>query len=410
MSASGSGGNDHREGGAASDAGVDGSSRHDFDLHGLVGIRLVDAGPIEIATVRRQLGPLDSPLDREPDITIRFVDRVTASPVTYVGLGVTGYNGDGFFVSRATGAAAPRARIPFDQVGNGPEILCERGLPLVPHLLAIINLTALTKGVLPLHASAFTMDDTGVLVTGWAKAGKTEALLACMQQGAEYVGDEWVYLTDSGDMYGLPEPIRLWSWHLRQVPAILRARPRRDRLRLSVWHRAAEAAKRAARVPMPGADVVRKGAPTIARQAYLQIAPQELFGKAAVTLHGNLDAVVLVMNSESPGMVVEPITGHEVARRMAASLADERAPLMEHYAHFRYAFPAASSDVIEKAADTESRLLSQLLDGRAATRVTHPYPCDIAALGRAVLAGVAQQRHDQSGDALSSASVTVSAS
>jgi hypothetical protein len=407
MSLPGGSGHDHREGGPASDTAVAAVGRHDFDLHGLVGIRLVNAGPAEIATVRRQLGPLDHPLEREPDITIRFVDRVTTSPVTYVGLGVTGYNDDGFFVSRATGTTAPRARIPFDQVGHGPEIVCERGLPLVPHLLAIINLTALSKGVLPLHASAFTLDDTGVLVTGWAKAGKTEALLACMQQGADYVGDEWVYLTDGGDMYGLPEPIRLWSWHLRQVPAILGARPRRERLRLSVWHRAAEAAKRAARVPMPGADVVRKGAPTIARQAYLQIAPRELFGTAAVTLHGRLDAVVLVMNSESPGMVVEPISGDEVASRMAASLADERAPFMEHYAHFRYAFPAASSDVVGEASAMEEALLSQLLDGRAAAKVSHPYPCDIAALGRAVMSGVSQHCGGHTADALSTASEPV---
>jgi hypothetical protein len=390
MSGSGGRGDGGRGDNSRGDAGVDPVGRHDFDLHGLVGIRLIDAGPIEIATVRRQLGPLDHPLEREPDITIRFVDKVTAGPVTLVGLGVTGYNDDGFFVSRATGSTARRARVPFDQVGHGPEIVCERGLPLVPHLLAIINLTALSKGVLPLHASAFTLDGTGVLVTGWAKAGKTEALLACMQQGADYVGDEWVYLTDSGDMYGLPEPIRLWSWHLRQVPAILAARPRRDRLRLSLWHRAAEAAKRAAHVPMPGADVVRKGAPAIARQAYLQIAPRDLFGTAAVTLHGSLDAVVLVMNSESPGMVVEPITGDEVARRMAASLADERAPFMEHYAHFRYAFPAASSDVVAQASAMEKALLSRLLDGRAAAKVSHPYPCDIAALGRAVMSGVSQ--------------------
>jgi hypothetical protein len=262
----------------------------------------------------------------------------------------------------------------------------------VPHLLAIINLTALYKGVLPLHASAFTLDSTGVLVTGWAKAGKTEALLACMQQGADYVGDEWVYLNPSGDMYGLPEPIRLWSWHLRQVPAILQARPGRERVRLSVWHRAAEAAKRAASTSLPGAGLVRKGAPIIARQAYLQIAPQELFGTEAVTLRGTLDAVVLVMNSESPDMVVDPITGGEVASRMAASLVDERAPFMEHYAHFRYAFPSASSDVVEQASETEERLLSQLLDDRPAAKVSHPYPCDIAGLGRAVMSAVVQQR------------------
>jgi len=55
---------------------------------------------------------------------------------------------------------------------------------LVPHLLAVINLTALAKGVLPLHASAFTYRGLGVLATGWAKGGKTETLLEFAWLGA----------------------------------------------------------------------------------------------------------------------------------------------------------------------------------------------------------------------------------
>lgn len=377
-------------------AGYDGSGPGtDFDLHGVVGIRLLDARPADVATVRRQLGPLDRRLRREPDITIRFVDRVTTEPLVYVGLGVTAYNADGFFVSRANGSASARARIPFAQIGRRPEIVVEHGIGVVPHLLAIINLTALAKGVLPLHASAFTLDGTGVLVTGWAKAGKTESLLACMQEGADYVGDEWVYLTVEGDMLGLPEPIRLWSWHLHQLPRLLRARPRRDRLRLAAWHRAADAAGRAARTRVPGSGLVRKGAPTIARQAYLQIPPEQLFGRDAVTLRGSLDAVVLVMNHESAQIVVESVPGAEVASRMAASLSDERAPLLEHYRHFRYAFPDQASDAVEGAAAVESRLLGQLFDARPAAKVSHPYPCDIAALGRAVVAGASARAGSQ---------------
>ncbi len=37
--------------------------------------------------VRRQLGPIQAPLTREPDIVIRFVDQLsTASCVRYIGL------------------------------------------------------------------------------------------------------------------------------------------------------------------------------------------------------------------------------------------------------------------------------------------------------------------------------------
>lgn len=357
---------------------------YDFDLHGIVGIRLIDASPADAAKVERQLGPIRGTLEREPDITVRFVDEATSRPLTYAGLDQGGFNEDGFFVLQGKGGVAAKALIPFDQIGHHPHLVCETAMPAVPHLLAIINLTALSKGVLPLHASAFTMDGTGLLVTGWAKGGKTESLLACMNEGAQYVGDEWVYLTADGQMLGVPEPIRLWSWHLRQLPAILRSRPRRDRLQLASWDRAASVAAKAATSGLPGSGLVRKGSPVVARQAYLQIPPAELFGSDQVVLRGHLDAVVLVASHDSHDIVIEAPAQSEISGRMAASLADERAVFMGFYRQFRYAFPRLVSAVVETADAAEARLLAQLLDPLPSAKVLHPYHCDIAALGRAV--------------------------
>ncbi len=42
----------------------------DFDLHGFVGVRLLEPLPRDVAAVARQLGPLQSPLSRTPDITV----------------------------------------------------------------------------------------------------------------------------------------------------------------------------------------------------------------------------------------------------------------------------------------------------------------------------------------------------
>jgi hypothetical protein len=359
----------------------------DFDLHGIVGIRLLDATLSDIAKVRRQLGPLQATLDRDPDITIRFVDRATTAVVTYAGLNEGGFNADGFFVLQGRDGVLAKVLLPFDRIGHDLQITCERALPMVPDLLAIINLVALTKGVLPLHASAFALEGTGVLVTGWAKGGKTETLLGCMNAGAQYIGDEWIYLTPDGAMLGLPEPIRLWAWHLEQFPEILRARPRRDRVRLSVWNAAARSAAGLSR-RFPGAGLLRKGAPIVGRQAYLQVPPEELFGADAMQLSGHLDVVVLVLNHESADIVSEPVSPAEVAGRMAASLATERAQFMEHYDQFRYAFPDRASDVVERAHETETALLQQILQGRPAAKVLHPYPCDITELGNAVMGAV----------------------
>lgn len=358
---------------------------HDFDLHGLVGVRLVDAEPDDVARVTRQLGPLQAELGREPDVLVRFVDRATTRPVTHVGLGDTGFNEEGFFVLRGRDGVAARARIPFADIGRQPEIVCERTMPAVPHLLAIVNLTALAHGVLPLHASAFNIDGIGVLVTGWAKSGKTESLLAAVRAGGEYVGDEWVYLTRDGGMSGVPEPIRLWAWHLDQHPEVLARRTIRDRGRLAAWRGLAGLVSRAAGSPLPGAGVARKAAPVVQRQAYLQVPPAELFGADRVVLRGSLDAAVLVVSHDEPDIVSRPAAHREISGRMAASLRDERSPLLAHYRQFRYAFPDQTSHAVENAARRESRLLSDLFDGRPAGVVAHPYPCDIDALGRQVV-------------------------
>jgi len=206
----------------------------DYDLHGVVGIRVLGATRNDARAVARQLGPLGKALEREPDITIRFVDdlRLT-SPVHYLGADDSAFTEDAFLVIQTQHNTCARAKIPFEQIGGRCEIVCESGLPAVPLLIAIINLTALSKEVVPLHASAFVYGGIGVLVTGWSKGGKTEALLAFMAKGAEYLGDEWIYLAaDAKAMYGIPQPIRLWDWHLQQFPKYQLQIGRRNRLRL----------------------------------------------------------------------------------------------------------------------------------------------------------------------------------
>ena len=358
---------------------------YDFDLHGLVGVRLRDASTADLAMVTRQLGPLRGELDREPDLTVRFVDRATALPLTYVAVGETGFNSEGFFVLQGKHGVSARARLPFDAVGRHPEIVCERAMPAVPHLVAMVNLTALAKGVLPLHASAFRLGSRSVLVTGWAKSGKTESLLAGMRAGARYIGDEWVYLTPDGRMLGVPEPIRVWSWHLDQLPEVWAARTGAERRRLRSWRLAAGlAAGLASRPRMPGSALARRGAPILERQACVQVPPEQLFGAEHLETSAPLDAVVLLLSHDSDETTVSDAGPGEVSGRMAASLADERAQFLAQYRQFRFAFPERSSAVVDSVVRREGELLRALFDARPAAKVCHPYPCDLQVLGAAV--------------------------
>jgi len=148
-----------------------GSEAIDYDLHGLAGVRLVDATPGDEAAVSRQLGPIRAPLDREPDIVVRFVDRLQTNRLRYLGAGEAAFTDDAFLVLRSKHKVPAKVRIPFAEIGDRCEIVCERGLPAVPLLVPILNLTVLARGALPLHASAFVYGGTGVVATGWSKYG-----------------------------------------------------------------------------------------------------------------------------------------------------------------------------------------------------------------------------------------------
>jgi hypothetical protein len=352
----------------------------DFDLHGFVGIRVLDAEDSDVAAVVRQLGPLVSTLHREPDITIRFVDRLEpGARLTSVGRGETAFTSDGMYVLKGKGDVVARALVPLQHVGQRCDIVCERRMPSVPLLLAIVNFTAVAHGVLPLHASAFEHEGRGIVVCGWAKGGKTEVLLSFMSRGARYVGDEWVYLVPDGRMFGVPEPIRLWDWQLRQLDKAWSGLPSRDRTRLVALRVAGSAVGRGATIPGRASSLLQRTAELLERQQWVQIPPAVLFGRDAIALQGRMDDLVLTSVHDSSEISLSPVNGSEIGARMRSSLRYERRSFDAVYEQFRFAFPSLSSEVVETASQREGALLLDIVPDRA-WWVRHPYPVDIQSL------------------------------
>ena len=362
----------------------------DYSLHGVVGIRLIDAGPNDAAAVTRQLGPIRGSLDGEPDVVIRFVDRLeTSSPLCTIGVDEAGFTDDAFLVLRSKHKTRSRVQIPLERIGRRCEIVCERGLAAVPLLIAIVNLTALAKGVLPMHASAFTYRGTGILVTGWSKGGKTETLLGFLANGAQYVGDEWVYLTEAGrSMMGIPEPIRVWDWHLEDLPqfrALLRSadRTRLRALGLAVrslrWSVAA--GTRCGLSPVKGLE---RFVNLLERQRFAHLPPRKFFRHEMGPLVETPEKVFFVVNHELPDVTVRRMDPQEIARRMVYSLQEERADLMSWYRKFRFAFPDAPNRLLERAGELEAKLLTRALQNKEAYAVYHPYPVSIPLLFDAI--------------------------
>jgi hypothetical protein len=363
----------------------------DYDLHGLAGVRLINATSKDVATVTRQLGPIQAPLDREPDITIRFVDDLKLpSRLRYLGVNEAAFTDDAFLVLRSKHKSRAKVQIPFQDIGRGCEIICEHNIVAVPLLIAILNLIVLGKGALPMHASAFNYKGKGILATGWAKGGKTETLLAFMAKGATYVGDEWVYLSADGQhMYGIPEPIRIWEWHLQEMPQYWESVERGDRARLRSLNFLTRSMDRTVdsgigRGTAP-VKMMQRLTPILKRQLSVQLPPRKLFGQEGVgPMKSKPETILFVASHETAEITVRPIDPGEIARRMVFSLQDERLDFMAYYLKFRFAFPEAGNELIDNAEDIQRDILSKILADKEAFSVTHPYPVSIPALYEAI--------------------------
>ena len=136
----------------------------DFNIHGVVRIRLLDPSPGELRAACKLLGhPARLPLTN-PDITVRFVEDLSASGIRLLG-DDEGFTDDGFYLLQK-GTRRVKARIPFDQIGESCEIVCRSRIGSVPLLMPLVGLTALRRGYIPLHASAVTYDNQGLLMAG----------------------------------------------------------------------------------------------------------------------------------------------------------------------------------------------------------------------------------------------------
>ncbi len=361
----------------------------DYALPGLAGIRLIDATPDDAAVVTRQLGIPPSPAGLEPDISIRFVDSLPlSSPLRLLGAGDAGFTDDAFLVLRGRHKSRARVEVPFARIGRRPEIVCERGLLQVPLLIPILNLTVLGRGALPLHASAFTYRGTGFVATGWSKGGKTEALLAFMARGAEYVADEWVYLSEDGlRMQGIPQPIRIWSWHLDSLPRYRKALGAGDRARLHLLGPVVKCIDRLLDGRSPRRAWVRTAGrwrALLGGQLHADVAPHRLFGREACAMSGTPDKLLLLIGQEAQEVDVRPVDPEEVARRMASSLEEEQAVLVSYYRKHRFAFPEAANELIEDSSRLQREALVRTLRGKDSYVVLHPHRVPLPSLFEAI--------------------------
>lgn len=353
----------------------------DFDLHGIVGVRVINARTEEAAGVRAQLGPILRPLKRPPDLTVRFVPQLPVPGLRYIEPGRSGFTKDGYFIL-AHRRRPVVARMPFGAAGNEYEIECEHGTRSVPMLEDLVRLVALSKGYVPLHASAFEYQGTGVIVAGGPHAGKTSCLLAFARTGARFVSDDLLLLSGDGrTMLGVASDISVADWQLDQLPS--------SRQRLGAVRRALLAGTRQLDRLQPGTWSGELGAlghaavPALRRRLEVSLPPEAVFKRVGSCV-ADAGAVFLALSHDSPEIHVERVDPTHLASRLAAALRLQLHPLFEHYLAYRFAFPSRRFELLEQAETRAEDLLRRALAERDTFVVRHPHPVALEGLRRAM--------------------------
>ncbi|TMG09212.1 MAG: hypothetical protein E6I02_01665, partial [Chloroflexi bacterium] len=159
----------------------------DYDIHGVLGLRLIDPTPSLARLVARQLDPWrPSPLASEPDVSISRLRTVSSRGNRYR-LGDAGDSqecefSDSEFILRK---GAMSLSLPFSSVGEGCVIGWSGGSGmrrlLIDYVRPALQISLLPKGSLALHSAAVAYEGKGILLAGWAESGKTEAMLGFLQ-------------------------------------------------------------------------------------------------------------------------------------------------------------------------------------------------------------------------------------
>lgn len=351
----------------------------DLSLHGLIGIRLVDAQPWHVEHVARQFGAERAEHLDAPELVLRFEETVSRGPMTRLGL-ISAAMTDQGLVLLEGGSGDVTARVPFGSLGPPCELVYRKSSRSLPLLADIMRVLLPANGHVAVHASACVFDGSGVLLMGWPKGGKTGALLAFAEAGAEFIGDEWIFLSPDDDlMYGMPSPIEVSHQHEWAI--------RRSEVRPSIGQRLLRSALRKIDVEPGRAGLRPFGTGTtndvlryLRRRARVSVQPDRLFARSASGDGCRPDAVFLIVDHDAPTPSVEVTDAASLAHSMTAVDHYEDAALLRLYDGWRFAVPGAVDPMLEHVRERRHALMCKAFERRPTYTVRQPYTASVEAL------------------------------
>jgi hypothetical protein len=352
-------------------------------------IRLSFAGESSAAGVlRKALDPWEPVSSKRPaespaDVTIEELQEAPTLVELQNPAGdglVTAWSGSDLYVR----AGGRYCRVPAPALEGPFDFGFERGFPLAavirPFVRPALQIAASAHGAVVVHGAAAVVDGKGVVVAGWSESGKTETVVALLEEGASFLSDKWTVIRADGTVACFPITVGIRRSVLEYAPRLRAALPAAARLRLRVAGGVATVAESRPRKRllsgMTGDALERlmiaaervSMSPTDLAAAYDAPPPRATPALGAVVLlttspHGEPNAV-----SADPAWA---------ARRLARSATYERGRFLDLERRRRFArtLPESLDIVGEIEAREEGRLVS-LLDKVPVIEARAPFPCD----------------------------------
>lgn len=361
----------------------------DLEIHGVALVRLVNAPESLARRLQDRLAPVLTATKLDvPDIVVEFPTDFDSENLHHIGQRFAAFSEHRFYVlDRATGVTL--AEIPFGSVGTETTVRCSRDASSVPLLFDLLRVVMLDKGWVSLHASAVMRGDTGVVLAGWPRGGKTGAMLALVDEGADFVGDEWIFLSGDGQtMLGLPTSVGVSDWQLASLPRLVPSPGLQRSLMFWFIYRLESVHRLLTDRGMTGTFVAKslgKSLPYLRSQLKVSHSPQSLFGRDTCVFKGEPEKLFHLIGHDRPEIVIERCEPDLIARRMAVANLYEQKKLFDYYQAFRFAFPESRSELLELSIDRHAEMLRAALADKETFLVSHPYGGPLDRLGERII-------------------------
>lgn len=354
----------------------------DYSIHGSVGIRLSGLSENTEAWLKR----FQSPLENQPDIEVRVLETMPDEAVRYIELHRYGYSKSGFVIL-TKGAKPKKVLIPLENIGDTCVISCEKGANSVPMLQEITHLSAINKGFLPLHASAFNYDGQTIIASAWPQGGKTSLLFAFSTHGANYISDDWTYLDAEHQAYGIPLPITVRAWQLEQLPQLKEQIGSNKQLKLQTLKglRSVADVFTQSALPKSVSKISAKLSSGLDERANVTVAPERLFGNDFSAKGGAVTAVLLTISHDSPNIEIESVPSQTGLAQLAQMQMHEWEGILGAYEAYHAAMPEKQNAFLETLPQRLNELIQTRLKDLPVYRIYHPHPVNLDALYQTVL-------------------------